>query len=131
MRSLGEIPYPDGREHDSAFTTSAEGITFDRSRSTPRRSRYSTEISIDEQLMDQFTKILADRIESERSEGTFHHLVLVSESKFAGHLKQKLSSSTLKLFLKIIPRDVIHEDSVAIEERVRKELKEHPEILVE
>lgn len=124
-----ELNFPNGRDHDQEFTRDQPGRSYDRR--TEHRHSYSRERSVDQQLIDQFTRTIAERIEKRRSRGDFAHLVLAGDPKFIGNLRARLSLQTQHLTLSLIPKDIVNENTRSLQDRLKRLIEENPDLIVE
>lgn len=119
------LEFPEGRDHDIAFTKDRPGRAFDSNPTGPRhRHAMSKEQDIDEQLMARFARQIQDFIEKQRSLGQFDHLIVAADPKFLGVLQKGFSPQTQKLILDSIPKDIVREPIRPLQDRITKLFEE-------
>jgi protein required for attachment to host cells len=101
-----EIDYPEGRMHGSEFTTDRPGKTFDSA--GDHRHAFSKTDNIDEQLENQFARVLSSYLDKKRSENLFRSLVVVADPGFLGELLKSLTPTTRRAVNETLDKNLVH-----------------------
>ncbi|MBK7842624.1 MAG: host attachment protein [Bdellovibrionales bacterium] len=88
------LEFPEGRDKIHEFTVerpTLKGYTRTHQHTT------GTEVDIERQLAQRFSKAIADVLEKSRCKSDFESLILVAPPKFLGELRNSLTEETKKL----------------------------------
>ena len=88
------LEFPEGRDKIHEFT--AERPTLKGYTRTHKHTT-GTEVDIERQLAQRFSKAIAEVLEKSRCKSDFESLILVAPPKFLGELRNSLTEETKKL----------------------------------
>jgi protein required for attachment to host cells len=99
-----EIQNPEGRLKDHELGTDRPGRSF--SSAGPQRHGFSPPVDPSEQVAKEFSREIADFLDSARIQNRYDHLVLIAGPKFLGRLRQDMSDATSKCIINTIAKNL-------------------------
>lgn len=115
---IEEIDHPEGRQRDRELASDRPGRSFRKSSGDPRRASMGASEGPHERTVADFSRALAQKLEQGRVQNKYQRLVLVAPPKFLGILRSALDSSTARLVVGSLDKDLASAKEADLVERL-------------
>ncbi len=119
LRPVDVLDEPDARARERDLTSDQPGRSFDSHGSG--RHAVGQESGTKDEIMEDFARRIAHRIEAGRTGGDFQHLMLVAAPTVLGAIRPILSQSSGQLIVSEVSKNLAHHEPADIQKIIDRE----------
>ncbi len=120
LQPVEVLEEPDARTRERELISDRPGRSFD-SHGSGRHAMGSNSSAKDE-ILEEFARRIAHRIEAGRTGGDFHHLILVAAPAVLGAIRLILSNASRQLIVGEVSKNLAHHEAADIQKILDREL---------
>jgi protein required for attachment to host cells len=120
LRPVEVLEEPDARTRERELVSDRPGRSFDSHGSG--RHAMGSDSSTKDEILEEFARRIAHRIEAGRISGDFRHLILVAAPVLLGAIRPILSHSSRQLIVGEVSKNLAHHEAADIQKILDREL---------